>query len=275
MPKLFFLLLFFFGLPCFADNLVMEVVPLNNRFASDLQPLISPFLEDQERVIANRSNLIIKATPFRQKEIRKLIDQLDTRLSNLTITVIQSKNESAQSLNASANIRLGFPARNRSQFSTSLRGRFANTEDLNQSDSQQQIQTLDGKPAFIKIGKIHPVENISFYHSDYGYPVFSKNTEFIEASTGFRVTARVSGKQVTLDILPWSDEMTNNGVLSTQSGHTTIRVNLGQWVEIGGVDQQSQRSSYGTLSRAYSTENKSMKILIKVEKNSVQSNIDR
>lgn len=275
MFKLFLLISIFFVSASFADDLVMEVVPLNNRVASELQPLISPFLEDSERIIANHSNLIIKATPLRQKQIRRLIDQLDTRLNNLTVTVIQSRTKTAQMLNASANITLGFPRNNRSRLSTRFRGRFGNTEGLNQSDSQQQVQTLDGQPAYIKTGKTHPVETISIYHSDYGYPSISRNTQLIEASTGFMVTPRLSGKQVTLDISPWSDKINNNGTLSTQSGHTTIRVKLGQWVEIGGVDEQSQRSSYGTLSRNYSTENKSMKIIIKVEKNKPQSNIYR
>ena len=267
MFKIIFLFLSLFqSTLCIANNLVIEVVPLSNRFASDLQPLISPFLEDSELIIANRSSLIVKATPLRQKEIKKLIDQLDTRLINLTITVVQSKTQTAQALNASANINLNFPNR-RSKFSTEFQGRFGNTNDLSDSNSRQQVQTLDGKPAYIKTGKIHPVENISVYHSGYGYPAISRDTQLIEASTGFMVTPRLSGSQVTLDVAPWSDQMNNNGELSTQSGHTTIRVNLGQWVEIGGVDQHSQQSSNGTLSHAYSTANQNTKILIKVDKN--------
>ncbi len=267
MLKIILFFSLFFSTPGLATDLVIKVVPLNNRFASDIQPLISPFLEDSERIIATRSNLIIKATPFRQKEIKKLIDQLDTRLNNLTISVIQSNTETAESLNASANIRINIPRNGHAPLSTRFRGRFANTDELNQSDSHQKIQTLDGKEAFIKTGGIHPVENTSIHHSDYGYSTISKNTQLIESSTGFRVLPRITGNQVTLDISPWSDNMTNNGQLSTQSGHTTIRVDFGQWVEIGGVDEQRHHSSYGSLSRHHSTKNKQMKVLIKVEKN--------
>ncbi len=267
MLKILFLFLsVFFTTDSTADDLVMKVVPLNNRFASELQPLISPFLENSERIVANRSSLIVKATPARQKEIKKLIDQLDSRLNNLTITVIQSNTESAESLNASANNRVNIRTSRPSSLPYRFRGRFANTESLNHSNSQQQIQTLDGKPAYIKIGQIHPVQNINIYPSGYGYPVISTNTQLIEASTGFMVTPRLSGKQVTLEVSPWSDKINNSGEFSTQSGHTTIRVRLGQWVEIGGTDQQSQHTRYGTLSHRYSTTDKSMKILIKVDK---------
>ncbi len=267
MLKIIFILLsLFFSTFCIANESVMQVVPVNNRPASELQSLISPLLESSERIIASHSSLIIKATPSRQKELINLIEQLDTRLSNLSITVIQSKTKTAQALNSSAKIKLNFPANKPSNISVKARGRFASTEGLNNSESRQKIQTLDGKPAYIKTGKIYPVENISIYQSGYSYPVISSNTQLIEASTGFLVTPRLSGNQVTIEVTPWSDKMNNNGLINSQSGHSTIRVNLGQWVEIGGIDEHSQLSTNRTLSHAYSTVNKNMRILIKVEK---------
>ncbi len=268
MPKILFLFLALAFSPSgTANNIAIEVIPLNNRLASDLQSLISPLLEESEQIIANRSSLIISATPERQKEIRKLIVQLDTRLESLTITVIQSKTQTAEALNASANVRLNYPADRIRNSSSLFRGHFGNTNSKNDSNTRQKIQTLDGKTAYIKIGKVQPIENIRLYYSEYGHPIISSNTELIEASTGFLVTPRLSGKQAILEVSPWSDKMDNTGSLSTQSGHTTIRVNLGQWVEIGGISEQSQSSATGTLSHAYSTENKNMKILIKVDKN--------
>jgi len=249
-----------------ATESVIKVIPINNRSASELQQLITPLIEDSERVIAGPSNLIIRATPSRQREIQSLIKQLDTQLSNLSITVIQSKTKTAAALNASASVNLKF-ARNKSlQGSSRIRGHYANTEDFSNTDSRQKIQTLNGKPAYIKTGKTYPIQNTSIYNSPYGYPVISSDTHLIEASTGFQVIPRLSGKQVTLEVSPWSDKMNKNGVLSSQSGHSTIRVKLGQWVEIGGIDQQSQHTKNRVFSHTYSTKNKSMRILIKVEK---------
>lgn len=267
MLKIIFILLFlFFSTFCIAGESVMQVIPLKNRPASELQSLISPLLENSERIVASHSSLIIRATPSRQKELVNLIEQLDTRLSNLSITVIQSKTQTAHALNSSATIELGFPANKPSSISAKTRGRFASTVGLNNSDNQQKIQTLDGKPAYIKTGKIHPIENTSINYSEYRYPIISSNTQLIEASTGFLVIPRLSGNQVTIEVTPWSDKMNKNGVLSSQSGHTTMQVNLGQWVEIGGIDEYSQLSGNRRLSHAYSTANKRMRILIKVEK---------
>lgn len=267
MLKLLFLLFaVFFSTPSIATQPVIKVIPLNNRSASELQQLISPLLENSEHIIANRSSLIIKASPSRQLEIKHLIKKLDTQLSNLSITVIQSNTRTAAALNASANVNLTIINNRSNNYSGRIHGHYANTEDLSNNDSQQKIHTLDGKPAYIKTGKIHPIQNISIYNSSFGYPVISNNTQLIEASTGFQVTPRLSGKQVILEVTPWSDKMNRNGVLSSQSGHTTIRVNLGEWIEIGGIEQQSQHNTNRVLSHAYSTNNKSMKILIKVEK---------
>ncbi len=267
MLKILFLFFsIFFTTYSIADDMVMKVVPLNNRFALDLQPLISPFLENSEHLIANGSNLIIKATPARQNELKKLIEQLDKKLSNLTISIIQSNSKTADSLNASANIRIDTSLSNKPSLSGRLRGRFANTKKSSYSDNQQQVQTLDGKTAFIKTGKIHPVHNISIHSSPIGYRSVSSNTQYIEASTGFLVTPRLSGSQVTLEVSPWSDKMQNSGVLSTQHSHSTIRVKLGEWVEIGGVNEQIQTSATRNLSHYYSTTEKKSRILIKIDK---------
>jgi len=267
MLKLLILLFaVFFSTFCLASELVMKVIPINYRSTPELQQLLSPLLEDSERIIANRSTLIIKATASRQLEIRRLIKQLDTQPSNLSITVIQSKTKSAAILNASANINLAITRNRNFKESGRIRGRYANTEDFSNTDSQQKIQTLDGKPAYIKTGQTHPIQSTRIYNPTYGFPIISSNTQLIEASTGFQVIPRLSGRQVILDISPWSDKMNKDGTLSSQSGHSTIRVKLGEWVEIGGIEQQSQRSSSGVLSHAYSTKNNSMRILIKVEK---------
>lgn len=266
MLKILLIFLSLFSISSLANETVMEVIPLNNRPASELQALISPLLEGSEHIIANGSNLIIKASPRRIVEIKNLLKNLDTQLTNLVITVLQSRVRSAEDLNAAANIRLHVPIDHPSKTSAKIRGRFAQTEGSNNSESTQVIRTLEGSPAHIKTGKVHPIHNINVYDSRYGHPSISTNTQLIEASTGFMVTPRLTGNQVTMRISPWSDRVNNRGRIDTQGANTTIRVNLGEWVEIGGVDEHSQSSSSGILSRSYSTDNNNLRILIKVEK---------
>ncbi len=246
--------------------MVMEIIPLYNRPASELQPLISPMLEDSEYIIDNGSNLIVKATPVRLEEIKKLIIQLDARLNNLSITVIQSRTKTARILNAEANIHASIPFTRPSRFSGRFNGHFAQTDSLNNNDSTQIVNTLEGRPAYIKTGQVHPVQHLTIHDSGYGTSRISSTTQFIEATTGFLVNPRLTGEQVTIEVTPWSDKMNNRGNIETQGANTTIRVKLGEWVEIGGISEQSQNTRNGTLSHSYSTKNKNMRILIKVDK---------
>lgn len=255
-----------FSICSHASETVMEIVQLNYRPAEEIQPLISPFLEESEQLIANSSNLIIKATPTRLKELKNLINKLDTALSNLTITVIQSKSKTAEQLNASANIKLSSSNHPRSHPSMSVYGRFGKTNNLSNTDSTQVVRTLEGKSAYIKTGTTHPVQNITVYDSGSEYSGFSSNTQLIETSSGFLVTPRLTGQQVTVEITPWSDKMNHRGNIETQSANSTIRVNLGEWVEIGGIREQSQISGSRILAHTYSTTDNDFHILIKIEK---------
>lgn len=246
--------------------MVLEIIPLFNRPASELHPIISPLLDESEQIIANGSNLIVKATPYRLKQLKKLIKKLDTRLNNLSITVIQSRTKTAHELNSSAN----FSFNSRSFYNPNpkgyIHGRFAQTEGLKNTDSTQVIKTLEGRSAYIKTGKTHPIQNIDIYDSGYGYPAISTHTEFIETTTGFLVTPHLTGNQVTLDITPWSENMGNSGIIETQRANTSIRVHLGEWVEIGSISENNQRSRNKTVYHSYSTIINNMRILIKVEK---------
>ena len=72
MKKKLLSLIFIFLLSnvSFAVETLIEVIPLYNRPASEIQPLISPMLESTDRVIAGGSNLIVKTTHDRLEEIK-------------------------------------------------------------------------------------------------------------------------------------------------------------------------------------------------------------
>ncbi len=247
-----------------AQHTAMEVAPLYNRPASHLQPIISPLLEQSERVIANGSSLIIKATPSRLEALKDLITQLDTPLKTLTITVLQTRTKTARSLNAAADTSLSTPAQRPSKLSGHISGRFAQTEGFKNLDQSHLLKTLEGHTASIRTGKVFLMQNISNADSRHHQPLISRNTQLIAANTGFTLLPRLTGNQVTLQISPWSDKLNPNGVFNNHQAHTTIRVKLGEWVEIGGMNQYSQSSN--TLSHAYTTANNTLRILIKIEK---------
>lgn len=243
-----------------AGESVMEVVPLANRPAAEVQRLLAPLLDADDRVVDNGSSLIVKTNPAKLAEIRSLIQKLDTRLSNLVISVLQTSHKTAAELNAEAALAL-------SPNAIQMHGMVGNTEDLRNRQQHQQLRTLEGQPAHIKTGQVRPVQNYGVYDSGYGYgsSVIS-NTQMLEASSGFAVTPRLTGDQVTLDIEPWSDSFQRNGNIATQSAHTSLRANLGEWVEIAGNAETEQSSGTGFNTFNHASRQNNLRILIKVDR---------
>lgn len=233
----------------FAENNIIEVIPLANRPASELIPLLAPLLGNNTQLIDNGSNLLLKTTPDRLAEINALVKQLDARQSNLVITVIQSRQTNADELNA--------PLTDSSTSGGNILGHVYQTQDKDRDQNTQTIRTLDGIPAHIKAGNIYPRQNFS----GYGYPT---TTDYTEATTGFEVIPRLVGQQVTLSVSPWSDKMNGQGQIGSQNSQSTIRINLGEWVELGNIGENSRSS--GTAVNTRQTGNSQMHILIKVDR---------
>ena len=80
------------------------------------------------------------------------------------------------------------------------------------------------------------------------------------------MTPRLAGQQAILDVSPWSDKANAQGQLEIQSTQSTLKFNLGEWVELGGIDESSQNSAIGNLANNRQTSEKRLRILVKVDK---------
>ena len=250
----------------FAAETMTEVITLFNRPASEILPLINPLLEDTDRVIADGSNLIVKAAPERLGEIIMLIDKLDAPLNNLIITVIQSRHLTARELNAAVKL-----SRNsRLKPGAVITGHHYQTNDQNSSESIQTIRTLEGRTANITVGKSYPTENIQINNSGYGFPYIYPTTEYMDATTSFEVTPRLIGQnpslenqQVILEVSPSSTQTNIQGAFENKNLQTTVKINLGEWVELGRSGQNNEVQKHITLRQ---TTNTNWHTLIKVDK---------
>ncbi|TAN71282.1 MAG: hypothetical protein EPN17_01905 [Methylobacter sp.] len=247
------------GNSVFAAETIIEVIPLNHRPASEILPLLAPLLGDTAQLIDNGSNLLVKTTPDRLAEIKTIVNQLDVRQNNLLITVIQSKQTTADELNAAAGIQLNIPVDDPSKSGGRMMTRLYQTQGKNADENTQTVRTLEGVTAHIKAGNVYPRQNFSVY----GYPT---TTEFTEATTGFAVTPKLIGQQVILSVAPWSDKMNGRGQIETQDAQSTLRVNLGEWVELGGVGENTNNSTNSALVNTRQIDKSQMHILIKVDK---------
>jgi len=228
--------------------------------------LLLPLLESTDQVVANGDSLIVKTEAERMPMIANLIRKLDNPLNNLLITVIQSRDITAEQLNAGINFDINVPINHPGQPRGYAQGYYNQAQGRNNIHNSQTIRTLEGVPAHIKAGNAVPITNYQVYPDAYGYPYQNRSTQYIEATTGFEITPRLAGQQVELEAAPWSNRFNYQGNIETQSANTTIRANLGEWVELGGVAESGQ--SDGTSTFGYNREavRNDLRILVKVDR---------
>ena len=236
-----------------ADYSDIEIVPLSNRPASEIIILLAPLLDNSAQLTDNGSSLLIKATPDRMKDIKALIQKLDVRQNNLMISVIESQQVTADQLNAADGIVSSDPAK-----SNNHTAHFYQTQAKGNDEATHVIRTLDGVPATIKVGQNNPQQNFSAF----GFP---SSTQYKETSTGFSVTPRLVGQQVLLNVSPWSETMNGKGQVGVHQAQSTLRINLGEWVEIGGIGQNPNANMNGTLMTTRQIDKNTLHILIKVD----------
>ncbi|MCF7986312.1 MAG: hypothetical protein K9L60_01990 [Methylovulum sp.] len=228
-----------------ASETVLEVIPLFNRSASELLPLLQPALDSSDSLVSDGRQLVVKTSPERLGQIKQLLQQLDKPQQNLLITVLQGVQVNAEQLNSRAI-------------------RTYQTQEL-EKDSTQVLRTLSGNTAYIKTGQAYPVQKVQISQDRYGYPNVSTHTEYQPVSTGFAVVPQLLGQDVLLDIAPWSDTRRSNGQIQTQGTQSRITVKLGEWVELGAVNLQSYVEGDKKLARVWRTSDDERHILLKVD----------
>ncbi|MEQ1485401.1 hypothetical protein [Methyloglobulus sp.] len=87
----------------------------------------------------------------------------------------------------------------------------------------------------------------------------------MEATTGFEVTPRLVGQQVFLDVSPWSDRLNAQRQIQTQEVNTSIKATLGEWVDLGGVNESTQSSGNTPFGYNRQSGQNQLHILVKVD----------
>ena len=244
---------------------VVEIIPVNNRPASEIEPLLAPMLQDDERIVANGDTLIVKSSPERLQTITRLVRKLDKPLTNLQISVFQSQDATADQLNAGGRFDVDVPMQQPDAARGRLGGYYNPQQSRYSGQNSQTIRTGDGETAYIKAGNSVPITSYQSYRDGYGYRHENRSTQLVEVTTGFAVTPRLAGQQVTLEVSPWSGRYSGQGQFQTQAAETTIRARLGEWVDIGGVEENGESSGSGLFSYNRQATQNTLHILVKVD----------
>jgi type II secretory pathway component GspD/PulD (secretin) len=257
--------------PGFSDYPI-EVIELKSRPLDEILPVIQPFLGTDGTATGMGNNLVIKASPARVKEIRRLLVTLDRPPRRLVLTVGNQHDvtRSSSGYRANADIKAGD-----SRFSINSPGypvdssrahiRIHDNNVQRTRTSRHRVQALEGRPAYISSGSRIPLQTTGRYY-DQGVPYQRHTTQLQDVTSGFYVVPRLNGDEVTLEIVQHDDQPgRRRGVINTQSSGTVVRGRLGEWVELGGVDTATDNQQGGLGQSVNSRETGNRGIQVKVE----------
>lgn len=274
------LVLLLLSAPAWAE---LEVIELKHRSAEELLPVVRPLLDKDDVASGMNNRLILRASPRRIAEIRKMLDSLDTAPRRLKITVMQDVDsdtvERLTELSGSAGIgrdgRVTVPGSGDNaglnveagREQDRLRARVYSTRSLETDRKTQQLQVMEGNRALVRSGQSVPVPVRQVIQRPWGTEIV-ETTEYKQVDSGFYVLPRVSGDRVTLEIDAQNDALAPGGTYPTtrtQQTTSTVSGRLGEWLVVGGIGRRTDDdgSTVSTRSTARAQEQRNM--LIKVE----------
>ena len=260
----------------YADQTALEVIPLKYRSVEEVLPVLQPFVGNGGALSGMNSQLIVRATPARIMEIRKILARIDTLPRQLRIAVRQGGRIDKQAHGAevsgqvgAGDVRVTVPARGRRGASVEaggVRARIWSSGVVEQDEDMQEIQVLEGRQAFIRLGLAVPLRETTVVQSGVASRVV-ESTRYEEIGTGFYVVPRLSGDQVVLEISPQKERLIGGRGqnIETQRIVTTVSGRLGEWIELGSLSQQQEDSETGWVYGTGKMSSDSRRVWVKVE----------
>ena len=264
-----------------AQQSVLEVIDLKYRSAEQIVPILKPLLAPGGTISALQNRVIVRTTPQNLAELRKVLDAVDTIPKRLVISVRQeaagtglaSEAEVSGSIGTNG-VRVTVPGSHSKQGATAevrkgdnvARARVLSSQSAATDRGVQTVQVLEGNEALIRIGQSVPIRSRSVIQTPQGAQI-SESVEYRDADTGFRVRPRVNGDRVTLEISSRRDSLVdpNSQTFNVQRVDTVVSGRLGEWMEIGGVDQSRVQTDGGTISRRSGSIADDRKVFLKVD----------
>jgi len=277
------LVLLFLSCLAHADLLVMEIIPLKHRLANDLLPTLRELVAEGGTVTGLNNQIVIRSTPANLADLKQVLAGLDQRQQQLRITVRQN----VQGANQQASDRLAAHLRAGDAEIAAGRGgpgdapgaaiRYQGdhagasvesyrTQGQDDRASTHFITAIEGTPAYIATGQSLPLPATSAVITPYGANV-QESLDYRNVGSGVYVTPRLVGEEVTLDISPYSEQLSRQGggMIAERSVNTVVRGRLGQWLPLGGATSASHDAGGSELTRTDSRDAQAYDVWVKVE----------
>lgn len=246
----------------------VEFIQLKGRTAEEMIPLLKPLLKQGDALTGTGYQLIIRTDRQTLSDVRAVINQLDHAQRNLLISVRRGKAGEAQhrqvdasgSVRLKDNVRVGAGDTNRDGVSVRIKDNRLTTHD----SGVQQLRVLEGQRAFINTGQEVPYPDNQVVVTQ-GQTIINRGTIYHKVDRGFYVLPRLSGDRVTLSITSSDGNVLPDKSIAVQETATVVQGRVGEWIQIGGISEQSDTSSRGILSAQSRQSSHSLDIYVKVE----------
>lgn len=248
----------------------LKIITLQHRFAEDIVLAIEPLVGYDGSVTAIQNQLIIRTQSSNMANIEQVVNALDVERNNLKITVSRQSNlnDSADGFTVNGRKRIGNVEIGTRRFLNNspdgVQIGIENNQNNTFSSSNQFINVIDGERAFIRVGQSVPFTQEWVVLTN-RYISQQTTTEFVDVSTGFAVRPRSIGSQIEVEITPRIAKLNQSGFIDFEELSTVVRVNKGQWLDIGGIMQQKDEVSRAILSRQNTGQNQDNSLSIRVD----------
>ncbi|MFM9881654.1 MAG: secretin N-terminal domain-containing protein [Burkholderiales bacterium] len=234
----------------------VEIVVLKHRTLDQVLPMLKPLVDAGGAVSGMENQVIMRTNARNLNQLKKVLASIDVPQRRLTISVRQTRDAVVLSEGMDVGVATG-----------SAQGRVYSSRSANDEVVTQQVQTVDGKAAFIAIGQSVPFQTQSVIPTPAGYGVV-ESTLIRNVSTGFSVMPRVLGDRVTLDIHPRRETLGGSTPASveSQSVGSTVTGRLGEWIRLGGATGATSGADRGrVLSSASASRDEHRTVWVKVD----------
>ena len=249
--------LFLVAAACLAQTL--EIVQLRHRPAEQLLPVLQPLLAGGGSLSGSGFQLIVRTTPANLEQLRQVIASLDRAQRQLLISVRQDFGGVTRGGGVGGQIVLAPGA-------SAARGSVFERSGTAQDNVSQQLRVQEGNQAYISSGESTLVQQRSVTRTVNGV-IVTETALPRDFNTGFYVTPRVNGDTVFLEIGAQRDSRADLGPGSANTNRvaSTISGRLGEWIELGGVNQSQSADTRGLLSRSSDAGAQERRVYVRVE----------
>ncbi len=260
-----------------ADSIT--TLQLHNRPAEEIIPIIKPMLGAGDVITGQGFKLFLRSSAETLEQVEAMLEVLDAAAKMLQISVLQGSKRDLTALRIGANLQIegdnssvdigssnDSSAGNVNYDSGNVSGGIdaTATRERKHNKPVHRLRVSEGREGFIETG-----QQIPYFTGVSGVAPGTTvgNTEYKNVTAGFYVLARIHGDSVTLQISPFKNSLSsaNDGSIATQSANTVVSGRIGEWLQIGGVSEESNSSQSGIGSYSSSQGRKEDRIWIRAD----------